>query len=145
MSLINDIKKDIMTIISGSSLVQDVSDFPKTNFKGFPAVVVLWAGLTNEIATNVENERIVTFKIIILDQVGRDTDSDDSNLRAEKNINNIISDLIDRFDDTYNLSGSTSVDFSMPVNTDEPVFAELSSGWARKVEMLLTFHKRFIT
>jgi hypothetical protein len=144
MSLINDVRKDLMKIISASDKVQDVSNFPNSKFDGYPAVAVTFNGIQSEIATNAQNDRILTFGIHILEQCGRDLESREAVERAEMNIADVVTDLMDRIEDTYDLNGG-DLDFTLPVSTDEPVFVEIASGYARKVTLFLTVHKRFNT
>jgi len=145
MSFINDIRKDLMKLISKSDNIQEVSNFPNSTFDGYPAVAVTWNGVESITVSNAEVERAITFGMHIFEQCGRDLENREAIERAETNIAEVAADLITRIEDTYNIDGSSSVDFSMPTSTDEPVFVEIASGFARKVTLFLTVHKRFIT
>jgi len=145
MSLVNDIRKGLVLVISKSDKVQVVKNYPATKFEGYPAVCVIFNGLSSEAASNVENERSVNFKIDILEQCGRDLENLDAINRAESHIADVVTDIIDRIEDTYNLDGADSIDFTLPANSDEPVFVETDAGYARKVSLFSTAHKRFIT
>ena len=66
MSVIKNIKKEIIRNLSAIDSLNKVYGFEKLNPDGFPAAFVTFNGMANEFFTNAENKSIVTGK-----QIGR--------------------------------------------------------------------------
>ena len=98
---INNLKKTIMSRISSTiQTVQDVSDYDKVVFSGFPAVTVTMADNENGFWSVGENLRAFNFIVDIYIQISRDVQSADDNARqsAERIMSNVVSEMIDSFD-----------------------------------------------
>ena len=106
---INGLKSQIMNHISAEvDTVQDVSDYDKVVFSGFPAVTVTVADNENEFWSVGENQRAFNFNLDIYYQISRDVGSADDNARqrAERVMSNVVSDVIDAFDSYITFGGA---------------------------------------
>ena len=98
---INHLKKQIMDRISSQvTTVQDVANYDKVVFSGFPAVTVTVADNDNDFWSVGENQRAFNFNIDIYQQISKSTQSVDDNARqsAERIMGNVVSEMLDAFD-----------------------------------------------
>ena len=98
---INSLKSTIINRISTTvDTVQDVSDYDKVVFSGFPAVNITMADNENGFWSVGENLRAFNFNVDIYIQISRNVESVDDNARqgAERIMSNVVSDIIDSFD-----------------------------------------------
>lgn len=119
---INGLKSTIMARISSEvSTVQDVSDYAKVNFSGFPAVTVTVSDNENEFWSVGQNQRAFNFNIDIYVQISKSTQSVDDNARqsAERIMGNVVSDIIDAFDDYVEFGGTADFLRAAPSNWDD--------------------------
>ena len=106
---INALKSTIMNRISSEvSTVQDVSDYDKVVFSGFPAVTVTTTENENEFWSVGENQRAFNFDVDIYQQISKSTQTVDDNARqsAERIMGNVVSDIIDAFDTYVTVGGA---------------------------------------
>lgn len=149
-SEINNIKKVIMQRISDDVPdVQDVSNFEKTNFKGFPAVNVFCSGNENDYWSTAENKRIYTFIIRIYQQIEYNvpniTDlADSAKQAAEDAMGVVVSEIIDSFDKFEDMGGMIDgeIAFSKAVPSAWG-YAQIGTGWARTAEIKIIVNKIF--
>lgn len=131
MTDINNLKKTVMSRISSTiSTVQDVSDFSKVVFDGFPAVTVTMADNENGFWSVGENQRGFNFNIDIYIQISRDTSSTDNNAMqsAERIMGNVVSEMIDSFDSFIEFDDQATYLKASPSIWD---FIESSEGFLR--------------
>lgn len=142
---INGLKRVIIERISADiTTVQDVADYEKTRFRGFPAVTVTCSGNENEYWSTAENQRAFAFVIRIYVSLERkptlDLVSDNAKERAERVVGNVISEIIDSFDKYYRFGDNADYCRATPsawgyVNTAE--------GWVRTAEVKLEVVKQY--
>lgn len=127
MTNINALKSTIMSRISSEvTTVQDVSDYDKVVFSGFPAVTVTCTDNENEFWSVGENQRAFNFDIDIYQQISKSTQSVDDNARqsAERIMGNVVSDIIDAFDTYVTFGGNADFLRAAPSAWDDVVSAE---------------------
>lgn len=137
MTNINALKSTIMARISSEvSTVQDVSDYDKLNFSGFPAVTVTTTDNENEFWSVGQNQRAFNFDIDIYVQISKGTQSVDDNARqsAERIMGNVVSDIIDAFDDYVEFGGNADFLRAAPSTWD---YMESSEGFMRHAKIKL--------
>ena len=69
MSLINDLKKTILAQLSTVTNVQDVADYEKSTFSGYPAITLTCSGNENEFNSTGTNLRTFLFDIRCYEQI----------------------------------------------------------------------------
>ena len=119
---INALKQEIMNRISSEvSTVQDVSNYGKVIFSGFPAVTVRATGNNNEFWSVGENQRAFNFDIDVYQQIAKNVGTADNNARekAERIMSNVVSDIIDAFDDYVEFGGAADFLRAAPSDLDE--------------------------
>jgi hypothetical protein len=132
---INGLKNVIMQRISSDiTTVQDVANYEKTTFKGFPAVTVTCSGNENDFWTNESNQRQFTFIITIYVQVGQDLDNDGAKSAAETILGRVVSEIIDSFDVYYEFGGNADFMKAIPSSWG---YAKVGDGWCRTAEIKL--------
>jgi len=145
MTDINKLKQTIMNRISSEvTTVQDVADYEKTGFRGFPAVTVICSGNENDYESTSENMRAFTFIIRVYEQLGNvpslDAISDNAKERAERILGNVVSEIIDTFDKFYGFGGEADYTLATPSRWG---YAELPEGWCRTAEIRIEVRKSF--
>ena len=134
---INGLKNQIMQRISTQvNTVQDVSDYDKVVFSGFPAVTVTTTDNENEFWSVAQNQRAFNFDIDIYVQISKSTQSVDDNARqsAERIMGNVVSDIIDAFDDYVEVGGVADFLRAAPSSWD---YMESSEGFMRHAKIKL--------
>ena len=116
--------------------VQDVSDYDKVVFKGFPAVTVTTADNENEFWSVAQNQRAFNFDIDIFVQISKGTQQVDDNARqsAERIMGNAVSDIIDAFDGYITFGGEADFLRAAPSAWD---YMESSEGFMRHAKIKL--------
>jgi len=142
---INNLKKEIMNRISSQvTTVQDVSDYDKMVFSGFPAVTVTVTDNENEFWSVGENQRAFNFDIDIYQQISKSTQSVDDNARqsAERIVGNVVSEMIDAFDTFVEFGGTADFLRAAPSTWDH---MESSEGFMRHAKIKLQVVKLYTT
>lgn len=118
------------------STVQDVADYDKVVFSGFPAVTVTSTDNENEFWSVGENQRAFNFDIDIYQQISKSTQTVDDNARqsAERIIGNVVSDIIDAFDTYVTFGGNADFLRAAPSAWD---YMESSEGFYRHAKVKL--------
>jgi hypothetical protein len=135
---INGIKSTIMQRISDDiSTVQDVANFEKTNFRGFPAVTLICSGNENDYWSTAENKRQFSFIIRVYQQIEHKVAvigdlSDTAKEQAENILGTVVSEIIDSFDKYFDLGGSVDYCRAIPSAWG---YAQIGEGWARTAEI----------
>ncbi len=142
---INGLKKEIMNRISSTvTTVQDVANYDKVIFSGFPAVTVTVAENDNDFWSVGENQRAFNFDIDIYQQISKSTQSVDDNARqsAERIMGNVVSEMIDTFDSYVTFGGAAEFLRAAPSTWD---YMESAEGFYRHAKIKLQVVKIFIT
>lgn len=122
--------------------VQDVSDYDKTRFDGFPAVTVVTSGNENDFYTTAENQRVFGFDINVYVSMGKTAHTVDDNAyqSAERVMGNAVSDIIDAFDTFITFGGDADFLRASPSVWD---YVESSEGFMRHAVIKLEVVKSF--
>jgi len=142
---INALKNQIMQFISANvTTVQDVSDYDKVVFSGFPAVTVTTTDNENEFWSVAQNQRAFNFDIDIYVQISKSTQSVDDNARqsAERIMGNVVSDMIDAFDNNVTFGGAAEFLRAAPSTWD---YMESSEGMMRHAKIKLQVVQLYTT
>ena len=134
---INGLKNQIMQFISANvTTVQDVSDYDKVVFSGFPAVTVTTTDNENEFWSVAQNQRAFNFDIDIYVQISKSTQSVDDNARqsAERIMGNVVSDILDAFDSYTTFGGAADFLRAAPSDWD---YVESAEGFYRHAKIKL--------
>lgn len=137
MTNINNLKSVIMNRISAEvSTVQDVSDYDKIVFSGFPAVTVTTADNDNEFWSTGENQRAFNFDLDVYIQISKNTQTPDDNgmQSAERIMGNVVSDILDAFDSYTTFGGAADMLKAAPSVWD---YIQTSEGWMRHAKIKL--------
>lgn len=131
-------------ISSEVSTCQDVSDYDKIVFKGFPAVTVTTTDNENEFWSVAQNQRAFNFDIDIYQQISKSTQSVDDNARqsAERIMGNVVSDIIDAFDTYTEFGGNADFLRAAPSSWD---YVESAEGFYRHAKIKLQVVQLFTT
>lgn len=142
--IVNDLKKEIMIRLGTITKVQDVSDYEKSNFKGFPAITVTCSGNENEYDTTDSNMRSYAFTLRLYEQMEDvpllDTVSDNAKQRAERVMGDLVSEVLEKFDEFYLFNGLADYMLATPSAWG---YVKLAGGWSRTAEINLTVKKEF--
>lgn len=142
---INTLKEEIMSIIKSEvDTVHDVSDYDKINFDGYPAVTVTVTDNENEFWSVGENQRAFNFDVDVFQQISKSTQSVDDNARqsAERIMGNVVSDMIDAFDDNVEFGGEADFLRAAPSTWD---YMESAAGFMRHAKIKLQVVKLYTT
>jgi hypothetical protein len=134
---INELKKEIMNHISSTiTTVQDVADYHKVNFRGFPAVTITMAENDNEFWSVSENQRAFNFDCDIYVQISRNIHgADDTAMKtSERIMGNVVSELIDSFDSFITFNDAANYIKASPSSWD---YAEVGEGYCRHARIKL--------
>jgi len=142
---INMLKEQITTrIATNITTVQDVTNYDKTVFKGFPAVTVTCSGNENDFWSTAENQRVFTFIIRIYIQLTNkpalDLVSDNAKDAAEAIMGRVVSEIIDTFDNFYTFNNAADFCRAIPSSWG---YAQVGEGWCRTAEIKLQVTKSF--
>lgn len=143
---INSLKSTIINRISSAiTTVQDVADYEKTNFRGFPAVTVSMSENDNDFASSDTNSRTFVFNIKIFEQLAHvptvDAISDNAKQRAEQILGRVVSEMLDAFDTYYEFGGNADFMRAAPSSWG---YAKIGEGWCRVAQIRLEVIKENI-
>ncbi len=143
--MINTLKKEILNELQKITNVQEVADFEKSGFNGFPAITLTCSGNENTFDTTASNMRTYQFTIRCYEQLEKvpqlDAVSDTAKARAEKIMGELVSEVIDTFDKFYQFN--QVADFMQAVPS-EWGYVKLANGWCRTAKIELIVKKEFI-
>lgn len=134
------LKKTIKDIISADvDTVQEVVDYEKTGFRGFPAVTITCSGNENSFYSSAENERIFLFNIRVYQQIEQvprlDLVSDNAKMAAEAIMERAVDQILAAFDTTTTFTMDGAADNGVEAVPSRWGYAELPSGWCRVAEI----------
>lgn len=136
---ISNLKSVIINrIASQVSKVGNVENYERTGFDKFPGVTVICSGNDNKFWSTAQNERAFNFIIRIYEQLEQkpalETVSDNAKQRAERILEECVSQIIDAFDSYIAFGGAAEYCRSSP---SEWGYAFIGSGWCRTAEVKL--------
>lgn len=133
-----------MTLLSTITNIQDVADYQKTGFTGYPAVSVSMSDNENEFWSTAENIRKFVFNIDIFVQISKNTSTADDNAqqKAERAMGEVVSDILDKFDNEIDLNGTADFVDATPSSWD---FVELPGGYMRHAKIKIQVNKIYTT
>lgn len=136
------LKQTIRQVISSDvDTVQDVSDYEKTGFEGYPAVTISCSGNENSFYSNAENERIFLFTLRVFVQIEQvpklDSTSDNAKQRAEGIMERVVDQILNSFDTTTRFTLGDVADNGVEAVPSRWSYALLPGGWCRVAEIEL--------
>lgn len=144
MSLINELKKEVITQLSSITNVQEVSDYEKSSFSGYPAITVTCSGNENEFNSTGTNLRTFMFDIRCYEQIEKvpqlDTVSDKAKARAEAIMGDLVSEVVETFDKFYEFAQVADFMEAVP---SEWGYVKINGGWCRTARVSLMVKKEF--
>jgi hypothetical protein len=134
------LKKNIVQVISQDvDTIQEVVDYEKVGFRGFPALTVTCSGNENVFYSSAENERTFIFTLRIFEQLEQvpklDAVSDNAKMRAEAIIERVVDQVLNAFDTTTRFTLTDSADNGVEAVPSRWGYALLPSGWCRTAEI----------
>lgn len=123
MSVSSSIKKTLKKRIEGLDNVQKVYGYKAVDIDGWPAVMVVAANMDGEFTSTTENRRRYAFLIAVLQDIGQqipnlEYDEMDKNEQAEEIIGTVVDDIINDFDNNFQLSGNADALFMGAANAE---------------------------
>lgn len=130
------LKQQILSVISDNiDTIQDIADYEKVGFKGFPAVTVTCSGNENVFWSSAENERTFLFDIRVYVQIENkpilETLADNQKKLAEEIMERTVDQIINAFDTTESFTLDDSADNGVEAVPSTWGYAQLPSGWCR--------------
>lgn len=136
------LKKTVMQVISNDvDTVQEVTDYEKVGFRGYPAVTVTCSGNENVFYSSAENERTFLFTIRVYEQLENvpklDSVSDNARQRAEAIVERAVDQILNAFDTTDSFTLSGVADNGVEAVPSRWGYALMPTGWCRVAEIEL--------
>jgi len=102
----------IKSILQGITDIQEVWDYDKGTFTGYPAVVVYPSENRNDFETTSQNRRqyVFTVRVHIPMEATGATDHE----KADRVMREVLDLIIDAFDKKYTLNGAVQLSFATP-------------------------------
>lgn len=134
------LKQEIARIISQDvDTVQDVANYEKGKFNGYPAVTITMTGNENSFYSSSENERIFIFTLRIYIQLEQkpklESVSDPQKKLAEEIMERVVDQLLNAFDTTNRFTMDDSADNGVEAVPSRWGYALTPSGWCRTAEI----------
>lgn len=134
------LKKEIKDVISADvDTVQEVADYEKTGFRGYPAVTITCSGSDNVFYSSAENLRTFIFTVRVYEQLEQvpavDAVSDDAKMRAEAIIERAVDQLLVAFDTTTRFTLADAADSGVEAVPSRWGYVLLPQGWCRVAEI----------
>lgn len=141
MAISVDIRNHLKANIQSCESVQSVYAYEQLNPEGWPAVMLTPADMDGEFASNAENSRIYSFRVLILFPVGQTmpgqpTDQDRLEY-AEDVIATVIDEIINVQDTDFELAGSNAEVLYVNAADVQWAYTEYEGGEARSAELTL--------
>lgn len=140
------LKQEIMRIISQDvDTVQDVVNYEKVGFKGFPAVTVTLSGNENVFYSSAENERTFIFTIRVYIQIENkaklESSTDNQKKLAEESMERVVDQILAAFDTTGRFTMDDAADNGVEAIPSRWAYALLPVGWCRTADIELRVKK----
>lgn len=146
MSVIRDLKRQIITRLSALTDFNKVYSYERLNPQGFPAAFVTFQGTDNEFFTNAENKRVYQYRVLILFQIGNlPLEDTSSNVleEAEEAVQDLVQEAVDAIDSDYTFSNDAEMIF-VEAAIGELGYVEWEGGIARSAEVTLRIHSVYV-
>ena len=131
------IRSAIKDILSGVTGLAFIYDRRNPNIEGYPCAIFDVTGNTNDMLTNVENERKITFTVWLIQEIGVKGMSDANGLLDE-----ITREAVEALENRSNLTLGGLVDWIMPA---EGKREEVASPQGSAVWQILNLDVRVTT
>lgn len=143
------LKKTIMQVISSDvDTIQEVVDYEKTGFRGYPALTVTLSGSENSFISSAENMRTFIFMLRVYIEIENvpklDTVSDNAKQRAETITQQVVDQLLNAFDTTTRFTLSDVADYGVEAVPSRWGYALLPTGWCRIAEVELRVKRGYV-
>ncbi len=135
------LKKQIVDLISQDiDTVQDVVDYEKVGFKGYPAVTVVCSGNENSFYSSAENLRTFMFTLRIYYPITNKPALDTSGLdnakqKAEAIVERVVDQFLNSIDTTTKFTLDDAADNGVEAVPSRWGYAQLPVGWCRVAEI----------
>lgn len=146
MSVIKNLKLQIIERLSALTDFNKVYSYERLNPAGFPAAFVTFRGTENEFFTNAENKRIYTYRVLILFQIGNTPLEETATSildQAEEAVQDLTEEAADAIDSDYTFDNDAEMIFVEAVQ-GELGYVEWEGGIARSSEVLLRIHSAYV-
>lgn len=147
--MINALRSEIKNKLLTLSSVQEINDYEKSGFDGFPAVNILFTGNEANFYSTASNHRSYNFKLIIFIPLKGNPlmpEYDNAKQKAEKAMGDVVDEIITAFDKDITLKngGETRNAESVGAAPSRWGYAQIGEGWARTAEINLSINKQII-
>lgn len=102
MGAFSNIKDKVKDKLDAIDKIQEVHEFPTSNFDGYPAAVIVPSENENDFETTTTNQRVYAFQVKVLQETKYTTLG-----TAYEILYDLIDDVLDDFDKDQSLSGVT--------------------------------------
>ena len=137
----NTFSKEIINLISANiSGIQDVANYEKQPFAGYPACTVTESDNESDYETTAENRRVYAFRIRIYEQTGRALGTVDNSAaeRSSRVVRELVDSFLDTFDQNYTLGSNALMVEAAPSNWG---WETRENNILRFAEIVLRIHK----
>lgn len=112
MAIESNITAEIVTLIDAIDAVQEVSNYEKSSFRGFPAVTVVGSENESDFEATQERQRVYSFTIRMYIEFSSDRQggSGEGLKEVDRILRNLSDTIIDTFDKPANARFSGSAD-----------------------------------
>jgi hypothetical protein len=135
--MINTIKAKIKSVIEDITEVQEVNDYERVGFDGFPAVNITMAGNDSNFWSTATNQRAYNFIIrvfIPLKGSPYEGEFDNSKQLAEKTMSDVVDEILNTFDQSTEMNRTVDILRAAPSNWG---YVETAEGWSRSADIRL--------
>ena len=147
MSIISDIKLELVHIIDPLAKIQDVADYDKQPAKGFPLVTITMAANENKFGSSAQNMRTFLFTITAYEQMQYNVDNPNASSynaaveRAEHILADVVSDILNVLDDNITLNNTVEYMEAVPSSWG---YMETEAGWFRTAQVDVRVNKYYL-
>jgi hypothetical protein len=106
------IKAEIKTILEGIADIQEVFNFDKGTFGGYPAAVVFPSENSADYETTIQNRRQFVFTIRLHQSMEKTGASDHE--KADRILSEVTDQVLDEFDKKFTLNGAVNFCLATP-------------------------------
>lgn len=100
----NTLRTQIGQLLEAESGIQEVANYPKLNFAGYPAAIVVPSDNESDYETTSENERTYAFRVQLYYETKNTSISD-----AVSNLGDVVDSVLDTFDEEDQKGSSTRI------------------------------------
>lgn len=135
--MINTIRAKIKSIIQGLDKIQEVNDYEKVGFDGYPAVNIIFTGNDSNFWSVATNQRGYNFTIRVFMQLNGNPQLgqyNDSKQLAEKVMSDCVDQILDAFDRSSQLDKLVDILRAAPSQWN---YNQTSEGWTLMADINL--------